>query len=253
MVSSIHTHWWNGEVYSINSSSQTFLAQSILPDIPITHSSKVLDIGCGDGQITYQIALKAANGRVVGLDASSSMIQKCREKQLNHLHYINDQAETFSLTEEFDLIVSFSAFHWMKDQKAVWNNVRKHLKVGGKAYIHLNPGPRNESLTQALNEIYPFKEDHIMPIYSLSDYRQMVESVGLKVTECSASFPSFEFESNEAFKNNLRGWLPHLSVIPEKEHSLFLDKVVNRYLELTRQTIPIKLPYNHFKVIAERI
>ena len=253
MVSSIHTRWWNGEVYSINSSSQTFLAQSVLPEIPIAASSKVLDIACGDGQITYQIALKAANGLVVGLDASSSMIQKCREKQLNQLHYINDQAETFSLPDEFDLIVSFNAFHWMKDQKAVWHNVRKHLKVGGKAYIHFNPGPRNESLTQALNEIYLFKEEHIMPLYNLSDYRLMVESVGLKVTECSASLPSFEFESKEAFKNNLRGWLPHLSAMPVKDHSFFLDKVVSRYLELTQQTIPIKLPYNHFKVIAERI
>ena len=81
---------WNAELYREHSSLQQAMAAEVLQAIKLTSSDRVLDIGCGDGRITSEIARRVPNGCVVGVDASSNMIELASQNIRPNLHFKDD-------------------------------------------------------------------------------------------------------------------------------------------------------------------
>src|SRR5437870_6132646 len=65
---------WDAAEYSRRSSLQEAMAQEVLALLDLNGSERILDVGCGDGKITAQIASRASKGSVVGVDPSRDMI-----------------------------------------------------------------------------------------------------------------------------------------------------------------------------------
>lgn len=93
----------------------------------------ILDIGCGDGTLTQQIA--ASGARVIGLDASSEMVEAARAKGVDAFVAdaqaldLETQSERFG---QFDAAFSNAALHWMLDPHAVARGVFALLVTGGR-------------------------------------------------------------------------------------------------------------------------
>src|SRR5213080_2523915 len=65
---------WDAAEYSRRSSLQEAMAQEVLALLDLNGSERILDVGCGDGKITAEIASRASKGSVVGVDPSRDMI-----------------------------------------------------------------------------------------------------------------------------------------------------------------------------------
>ncbi|MBS0626984.1 MAG: class I SAM-dependent methyltransferase, partial [Verrucomicrobia bacterium] len=61
--------------YIRHSSLQNGLAKDILSTYRIDSHASILDVGCGDGRITAELARHAIHGKVLGIDASPGMIE----------------------------------------------------------------------------------------------------------------------------------------------------------------------------------
>ena len=68
---------WSGQQYSMANGLQSHIGTQLLSGIPFTDDALVLDVGCGSGNLTFAIAEQVPNGRVVAIDLSESMIEKC--------------------------------------------------------------------------------------------------------------------------------------------------------------------------------
>src|SRR5436190_17655646 len=66
--------FWKAEEYFHNSSSQKDAATDLMKFVNIRENDHILDVGCGDGKITAEIAEKTPNGTVMGVDISPAMI-----------------------------------------------------------------------------------------------------------------------------------------------------------------------------------
>lgn len=97
----------------------------------------VLDIGCGDGKITAELAKRVRFGRVVGIDPSESMITHARKNfgAIKNIEFCHTSAENFSTGSSFDLVVSFSAFQYINDPLKVFKNISTILKPGGALIV----------------------------------------------------------------------------------------------------------------------
>jgi ubiquinone/menaquinone biosynthesis C-methylase UbiE len=71
----ITKHSNSPEVYDLHNHLQVSFAKNILSKIPFEEKSKILDIGCGDGKITMEIAKTRKSGFVIGTDVSDNMIE----------------------------------------------------------------------------------------------------------------------------------------------------------------------------------
>ena len=105
-------HKWDAKDYAKNSSAQELWANELVSKLALQGNEHLLDIGCGDGKITNSIAQKLANGMVVGIDRSESMIELAKDQfDLPHLSFYTMDATEISIQEKFNVAFSNAALH----------------------------------------------------------------------------------------------------------------------------------------------
>src|SRR5438046_1833075 len=102
---------WDAAEYSHRSSLQEAMGQEVLALLDLKVSKRILDVGCGDGKITAQIASRASKGSVVGVDRSRDMINFARSHfgpaKTRNLRFEVADARRLPFKNEFDFVVSF--------------------------------------------------------------------------------------------------------------------------------------------------
>jgi trans-aconitate 2-methyltransferase len=123
---------WSGAEYDRLSTPMEAMGREVLERLPLEGSETVIDAGCGSGRVTEALIARVPAGRVVGVDASASMIDAARER-------LGDRAElhvadlvTFDLDIQADAILSTATFHWIGDHDALFARLRAHLRDGGR-------------------------------------------------------------------------------------------------------------------------
>jgi trans-aconitate methyltransferase len=124
---------WDAQLYGANSAHHRSFDAGFLESLQTVPTSRILDVGCGTGELAERLAELAPDGRVVGIDASGSMI---REAKLRHPGVTFVECAAQDLTRElgcFDLAVSTAVLHWVpeSDHDLVLRRVREVLVPGG--------------------------------------------------------------------------------------------------------------------------
>jgi len=151
---------------------------------------RVLDLGCGTGHLTNQIALTGA--RVTGLDISPAMIEQARQNY-PVLEFVQTDASDFRFTEPFDAVFSNAALHWVKRAEAVVECIARALKPGGRFVAEFggkgNVAAIHTALQHALRALGLSRNEEWNPWYypSVGEYASLLERHGLAV-RCATLF-----------------------------------------------------------------
>ena len=116
---------WDVSLYAGNGRFVALLAESLVEALNPQPGERILDLGCGDGFLTRRIAESGAT--VVGVDSSPQMVAAAREQGME-ARCVN--AESLPFDQEFDAVFSNAALHWMRDQDAVLQGVRRAAQPG---------------------------------------------------------------------------------------------------------------------------
>lgn len=127
------TYEFAGSEYEKVSSHQREWGMDLARQLELQGSERVLDLGCGDGSLTRCIADLLPNGEVLGIDASKGMLEAARSKERNNLRFILMDIDRIDFTDEFDVVFSNAALHWVKEHGRLLQNVVKGLRAGGRA------------------------------------------------------------------------------------------------------------------------
>ena len=150
---------WSSNHYNSAAGFVPKLATKVVQYLDVQPTDRILDIGCGDGSLTSQIAQACSSGQVLGLDASKSFIQTAQEKYTSancHFQYQDcSKLETCSQAfagEGWDKVFSNAAMHWILRQSEsrvpFFRNVSQALKAGGKFVFEMG-GSGNVAEVQA--------------------------------------------------------------------------------------------------------
>ncbi|MBS1369532.1 MAG: methyltransferase domain-containing protein [Lentisphaeria bacterium] len=107
---------------------------------------KILDLGCGTGDLTAVLAAKGAD--VLGIDNSAEMIVKARYGH-PELMFAEIDALELPYDEEFDTVFSNSVFHWIPDVDRLLSEIRRALKPGGKLVCEFGAASNIATMRQA--------------------------------------------------------------------------------------------------------
>ena len=112
-------------------------------------SPRVLDIGCGTGIATRQLA--RSNVTLFGMDRDPMMIEAARSRGPASIQYLVGSAGRIPFANhEFDGIAAFSAFHWFKDRDSI-REIRRVLKNDGILLAtNKNDPPGTEKLSHLI-------------------------------------------------------------------------------------------------------
>ncbi len=106
---------------------------------------RVLDVGCGEGRLTIEIAKRVPKGNVLGIDISANMIREAQKSYCDvpNVSFERIDATKFDMKDKFDRAISFEAFHWIEDQLGALKKIFAALKPGGRLYIVMKTSRKN--------------------------------------------------------------------------------------------------------------
>jgi len=176
---------WNADLYDQKHAFVYQYGESVLELLDVKPGERILDLGCGTGYLTQQIADLGAE--VVGIDYSPEMIQKAKETYPDVSFSVAD-ASKFSFTEPFDAIFSNAALHWVQDHDAMMRCVYNSLKPGGRFVAEMGGKGNVQQLIAATKQVllkYGYSKQAEIMLWrfpSLGEYTSELESHGFRVT-----------------------------------------------------------------------
>jgi trans-aconitate 2-methyltransferase len=236
---------WNAELYRERSSLQQTMAAEVLQALELTGSEQVLDVGCGDGRITSEIARRVPNGCVVGVDTSSNMIELACQKSGPNLRFEVADARSLPFNHEFDLVVSFNALHWIHEQDLALASIHKSLKPGGTARLRLVPIGARKSIETVLEEtrnsprwskyFCEFRDPYLR--LTEEEYWSLARKSGFRVEHVQTELKTWDFGTRAEFlafsSVTMVEWTKRM---PESLRTLFITDVLDRYQAVAAET-----------------
>jgi trans-aconitate 2-methyltransferase len=152
----------------------------LLALVEIRPNLKVVDLGCGTGELTRQLADALPNSDVTGIDSSSQMLEAARANAVSAPHLRFQQGDQSQLTGEWDLIFSNAALHWSENHAELIPNLYRRLAPGGQIAVQV-PSNHNHISHQIYRETAseePFKSilkgfQRYAPVLSIDDYARL--------------------------------------------------------------------------------
>jgi trans-aconitate 2-methyltransferase len=233
---------WDADAYARRSGLQEAMAAEVLALLDFEGSERVLDIGCGDGKITAQVAMRVPRGTVVGVDPSYDMITFAS----NHfdpagwpnLRFEVADGRRLPYQAEFDRVVSFNALHWIPEQDAALRSIRAALKPSGLALLRLVPAGARKSLEEVIEDTRcssqwaSYFRDFQVPYLHLAPerYRDVAERNGFRVRQQRTEAKVWDFQSQAAFLAfGSVTFVEWTRCLPEAERPAFIRDVLERY------------------------
>jgi len=173
---------WDTQAYEKNAAFVHGLASGVLEWLNAQAGERILDLGCGDGQLTQRIA--ATGARVVGVDASAQMVAAARSRGV-----LADEGNAEALPypeKSFDAVFSNAALHWVRDHDAMIKQVRRVLKPGGRFVAEMGGHGNVAAIRVALIAVlarhgYGTLEDHVNYYPAVEAYRKRLSRHGFQV------------------------------------------------------------------------
>ena len=173
---------WSPERYQSGHSYVWELGAPLVDLLAPQPGERILDVGCGTGQLTAKIA--AAGAQVVGMDSSSEMFEQAGQNYPD-LTFVLEDATTFRFASPFDAVFSNAALHWVKNAEAAAESISLALRSGGRFVAELGGKGCIASVVEAVRAEIGGKADDRFPwlFPSIGDYAPVLERQGLEVRQ----------------------------------------------------------------------
>ena len=149
----------------------------------ITPGDRVLDLGCGTGELIFRLAQEyPATGELVGIDISEEMLKRAKSKldSFKAVSLHSGNIEQISYPDEyFDLIVSSGVMHYVRNPK---NMIKEALRVLRPRGRFLLIDMAQESLTTRISSLFRrITDPGTVQFYSLHSVSELLSSQGFKI------------------------------------------------------------------------
>jgi trans-aconitate methyltransferase len=123
---------WNSQLYENQHAFVWKSAEELIELLLPQPGERILDLGCGTGQLTAQLASTGAT--VWGIDADATMITKAQQNY-PHLKFEQADARNFQVEEPVDAVFSNAMLHWVKEPERAIACISRALKPGGRLVV----------------------------------------------------------------------------------------------------------------------
>jgi trans-aconitate 2-methyltransferase len=233
---------WDAEAYARSSQAQLGWARELIAKLPLQGHEAVLDIGCGDGKVTAEIARRVPRGEVVGIDSSEDMVRKARSAFASEgsprISFQLMDARALAFDARFDVAFSNAVLHWLKEHRPMLKGVARSLKPGGRVLFQMGGAGNGEEIFAVAAEMIgaadwrEYFADFQFPwgFHEPREYRAWCEEAGLLPRR-------IELLPREMVQQGVDGladwikttWMPYTERLPADRREDFVREAVDRY------------------------
>ncbi len=236
-------HCWDARDYSRNASAQQAWGRELIAKLDLTGDERVLDLGCGDGQLSARIAALVPRGAVLGLDVSPEMVDFARQSHpaASHPNLCFALGDAAALDQEagFDRIFSNAALHWVRDHASLLAGVRRALAPGGRLVFQMGGRGNCREIFAARDEVMaaPAWREYFAGMAEAycfpgdDEYALWLSAAGLTPTRVELIPRDMTHAGREGLAGWVRTtWLPYLERLPQARREAFIADLLDLYL-----------------------
>lgn len=258
---------WDARAYHAVSALQKWLADEALAGFHLEGGERVLDVGCGDGSISAEIAARVPRGSVLGIDASASMIEAARARVARdarpNLSFEVGDARELGFRDEFDVVVSFNALHWVTDLGSALSSIHAALRPGGRVLLQLVPRTDRVSIEDVIERTRRterwrrrFIGQHAPFVHPTADeMRASVRRHHFEIDRLDVHLRAWDFGSRRAFAAFANAtFVEWTRSLPSSEVDAFVDDVLDGYgrtLHLPSEAVRT-FHFDQLRIVARR-
>jgi trans-aconitate 2-methyltransferase len=234
---------WNAADYAANSAAQHAWARELIARLDLRGDEHVLDVGCGDGKVTAELARALPKGSITGIDASPEMIRFAQTTfprgAFPNLEFQIMDARRIRLSRRFDIVFSTSVLHWVDDHPAFLRGAAGCLRPGGRLVVSCGGRGNAHDVFLALRPEMRLKRwreffrkmQAPYFFHSPADYEKWLPRSGFKTSGVKLAPKDAVYEGRDRFAAWFRTtWLPYTQRVPEKLREEFVAAVTDRYV-----------------------
>jgi trans-aconitate methyltransferase len=239
----VQTAKWNAAAYATNSVVQQSWARELIAKLNLRGDETILDLGCGDGKVTAELARAVPRGMVTGVDASTEMIQFAKKtfpkSKISNLKFQIADARKISFIKKFDLVFSNAALHWVDDHEKILRGTAAVMKPGGRLVVSCGGKGNAHDVFLALRPEMRLKRwrefFRKMPtpyfFYAPGDYEKWLPQFGFEINYLKLAPKNATYAGRQGFATWLRTtWIPYVQRVPENLREEFIAAVTARYV-----------------------
>jgi trans-aconitate 2-methyltransferase len=229
----------------------------LLALVDVRPNLKVVDLGCGTGELTRQLADALPHSDVTGLDSSPQMLEKAASFQRPGLVFV--QGDQSQLTGEWDLIFSNAALQWSENHAELIPHLYRRLLPGGQIAVQV-PSNHNHVSHQIIRETAseePFRTvlggfQRYAPVLSIDQYAQLLFDCGAENIVTFEKVYAHILETSDAVVEWISGTacVPYFEKLGDHKDS-FVTTIRNKMREALPQS-PVFYPFRRTIFSARR-
>jgi trans-aconitate 2-methyltransferase len=235
---------WDAEEYARNSAAQQGWARELIEKLGLSGSESVLDLGCGDGKVTAELARLLTAGRAVGVDSSADMISLARRDFPPSLHpnlqFQPGDARALEFDGEFDIVFSNATLHWVLDHGPVLKGAAKSLRPGGRILFQMGGRGNGAEIFDVARQMTAgewgrYFDGFVFPwgFYGPEEYAPWCSAAGLLVRRIELLPRTMLQRGADGLAGWIRTtWMPYTARVPADRREAFVREASERYVRI---------------------
>ena len=233
---------WNPDLYHKFQAERSAPFYDLLALVDVRPNLKVIDLGCGTGELTRQLADKLPDSRVTGLDSSPQMLDAARAASFSSSNLVFVQEDQSTLTGEWDLIFSNAALQWSENHAELIPYLYRKLAPGGQIAVQV-PSNHNHISHQiyrqtADEEMFKFILNgfqRFSPVLKIDDYARIFFNCGAEDIVVFEKIYAHVLEDSDAVVE----WISGTALVPYFER---LGEYKDAFVQSIREKMRVAMP-----------
>ena len=232
---------WDPDRYEKFKNERYAPFEDLITLVRVRENLRVIDLGCGTGELTRRLADALPGSDVLGIDSSPEMLARAADQARDGLRF--EQRAIEDVEDGWDLVFSNAAIQWVDGHTALVPRLLSLLRPGGQVVLQL-PSNHNHPTQQFVAELAgeaPFREGlsgwlHRWPVLTVDAYAELLYAHGgTEITIFEKVYPHV-LEHADALADWMSGTalVPYMERLPDELHEPFLE----RYRERLRARWP---------------
>jgi len=184
---------WDSQAYDGRHRYVFEMGAGLVDDLNPQAGEAVLDLGCGTGHLSNEIAQRGAT--VVGIDRSAEMIAKAAGSYPG-LEFAVADALTYQPERQFDAVFSNAVLHWIQPPAQAIRTINRALKPGGRLVAEFGGKRNTASVIAATGR-------NLWYFPGIVEYGALLEAGGFELVRAAL----FERPTPLEGESGLRDWL----------------------------------------------
>ncbi|ALM52920.1 malonyl-ACP O-methyltransferase BioC [Halomonas huangheensis] len=235
--------------YRRHARAQAVMAESLWPHLPNT-ARRIVDIGCGPGDLTCALADHFPEAQLLGVDLSAAMLDAARQlSQQPRLTWLCADATQLPLANASqDLVVSNLAIQWCPDLTATLRELRRVMRPGGRAVINtLAPGTLSE-----IEHVWrrPGTPSGLLQFRDAAQHRLAAQLSGWSDIAIEEFQQRFYYPDLKAVMNSIKGVGAQLSGSSTQRTRSDIQRARHRY-ETLRESEGLPVSYQRLTLVLD--